>query len=155
MKNSPLTFVARVVLLNNKWEILIVKHRKENPWTLPGGHLETNETFQDACVREIREEFNLSIDLIWNDEKSKDAWITSLCTPVASYVVEYSNHHWPQRKYEQFFIAEVISGTIKKQDSEIYEYAWKSLEAIEVMKKWEIYEGIREVIMDAFEDDED
>lgn len=155
MKNTPLAFVARVVLLNNKWEILIVKHRKENPWTLPGGHLEANETFQDACVREIREEFNLIIELIWGGEKSRDPCVIPLCSPVTSQVIEYTNHQGFQRKYAQFFLAEVISGTVKKQDSEIYDYAWKSLETIEAMKKWEIYEGIREVIMEAFEDDED
>ncbi len=57
------------------------------------------------------------------------------------------------RKYEEFFLAEVVSGTLKKQDNEIHAVAWKTLEEIEKIPKGEIFEGIREIILDAFEDD--
>ena len=59
------------------------------------------------------------------------------------------------RKYEEFFLAEVVSGTLKKQDNEIHAVIWKSLEEIEKIPKGEIFEGIRQIILESFEDDSD
>ena len=71
-------------------------------------------------------------------------------------MIEYTNQQrGPVRKYEEFFLAEVVSGTLRKQDDEIYAVIWKSLEEIEKIPKGEIFEGIREIILEAFEDDSD
>lgn len=129
-----------------------MKHRATNPWTLPGGHVEKEETFQDAFIREAKEELNLVIRLITEDEPSKEKGIILLPRPAKVQVIEYTNHRGPVRKYEEFFLAEVISGTVKKQDDEISAVVWKSLEEIEKIPKGEIFEGIREIILEAFED---
>jgi len=52
--------------------ILMVRHREGDRtyWTLPGGGVEGAETFEEACVREMREETGLLtrvVKLIWND----------------------------------------------------------------------------------------
>ncbi len=52
------------------------------------------------------------------------------------------------RKYEEFFLAEVVSGTLKKQDDEIFAVVWKSLEEIKNIPLGEIFEGIRKIILD-------
>jgi len=132
-----------------------VKHRVNNPWTLPGGHVEKEETFQDAFIREAKEELNLVIRLMTEEEPSKEKGRILLPRPERVQVIEYTNHRGPVRKYEEFFLAEVVSGTLKKQDEEIHETAWKSLEEIEKIPKGEIFEGIREIILEAFEDDSD
>lgn len=62
-------------------------------------------------------------------------------------MIEYTNHRGPVRKYEEFFLAEVVSGIFKKQDEEIFAVAWKSLEEIEKIPKGEIFEGIRDIIL--------
>ncbi|MEI6711648.1 MAG: NUDIX domain-containing protein [bacterium] len=131
-----------------------MKHRANNPWTLPGGHVEKEETFQDAFVREVKEELNLVIRLVTDEETSKEKGITLLAKPEKVQMIEYTNHRGPVRKYEEFFLAEVVSGTLKKQDAEIHDYAWKTLEEIEKIPKGEIFEGIREIILEAFEEDE-
>lgn len=129
-----------------------MRHRAANPWTLPGGHVEKEETFQDAFIREAKEELNLVIRLITEDEPSKEKGITLLPRPARVQVIEYTNHRGPVRKYEEFFLAEVVSGTVKKQDDEIYAVAWKSLEEIEKISKGEIFEGVREIILEAFDE---
>ena len=155
MTKLPLEFSARWVIFDAQWRVLLVKHRVSNPWTLPGGHVEKEETFQDAFIREAYEELGLKINLITEEEPSKEKGIMLLPRPTRIQVIEYTNHRGPVRKYEEFFLAEVISGTLKKQDNEIYAVIWKSLEEIEKIPKGEIFEGIREIILEAFEDDSD
>ena len=115
--------------------------------------MEKEETFQDAFIREAHEELGLKISLITEEEPSKEKGITLLPKPTRIQVIEYANHRGPVRKYEEFFLAEVISGALKKQDDEIHAVIWKSLEEIEKIPKGEIFEGIREIILEAFEDE--
>ncbi len=41
----------------------VVKGEK-NYWTLPGGGLENEETFEEAVIREVQEEVNLKVKII-------------------------------------------------------------------------------------------
>jgi len=153
MIKLPLEFSARWVIFDTQWRVLLVKHTAQNPWTLPGGHVEKEETFQDAFIREAKKELNLVIRLITDEEPSKEKGILLLPKPTRVQVIEYTDHRGPVKKYEEFFLAEVVSWTLKKQDDEIYAVIWKSLEEIEKIPKGQIYESIREIILSAFEDD--
>ncbi|MBT2691659.1 NUDIX hydrolase [Bacillus sp. ISL-55] len=46
--------------------ILMTKHVYPDGsfWTLPGGGLEAGETFEDAVIREVREEVNLDVEVV-------------------------------------------------------------------------------------------
>lgn len=49
------------IFLNDTSEILIVKPTYKERWSIPGGVVDENESLLDACIREIREELDLSI----------------------------------------------------------------------------------------------
>lgn len=53
-------FVTQVsgYIFNDKNEMLIVKNKN---WTIPGGHLEGNESYEETLRREIIEESNVEI----------------------------------------------------------------------------------------------
>ncbi|TAL47058.1 NUDIX hydrolase, partial [archaeon] len=58
----PIATVGAIIEKDGK--ILFTKRNHEpfkGKWALPGGHVEQNETVEDAVVREIKEETNLYI----------------------------------------------------------------------------------------------
>ena len=51
------------LIINNKKEILLVKSHKwlNNKYSVPGGHVEIGESFEEAIIREVKEETGLEI----------------------------------------------------------------------------------------------
>ena len=47
------------VVINNKGDILLVKHN-ERTWSFPKGHIKENENIQKAAIREIYEETGIT-----------------------------------------------------------------------------------------------
>ena len=58
-------FCASAFVINpeNK-KILLVKHHLYDRWVQPGGHIEDNETPEEAAMREVYEETGLKIKLV-------------------------------------------------------------------------------------------
>ena len=54
--------VGAMVFWNDK--VLLVHHVKLDMWLPVGGHIDENETFDQAIKREIKEETNLDVELI-------------------------------------------------------------------------------------------
>lgn len=53
-------------IVNHKGQVLLLKRGPSDVWQpekwgLPGGHLNQNETFEQAVIREVKEEANLTI----------------------------------------------------------------------------------------------
>ena len=47
------------VIMNDKGEVLLQNHVKNNAWTLPGGKLDDGEVEREAIVRELFEELGI------------------------------------------------------------------------------------------------
>jgi ADP-ribose pyrophosphatase YjhB (NUDIX family) len=147
MKHLPLQYSARGIITDRDGRILLVKHASHKPWTLPGGHVEENETFQEAFIREVREELDIVVELVGLVTIYKENNIESLPAPVRVQTIEYTNEKGPQRKYEEFFLAHMVSGTITVQASEIASFAWQTLDQIQAMPDTDIYSSIRDIIL--------
>lgn len=147
MHHLPLQFSARGIITDRDGNILLVKHGTHKPWTLPGGHVEEGETFQEAFIREAREELDIVVELIGLVTIYKEGNIQSLPAPVRVQVIEYENEKGPQRKYEEFFLAHMVSGVLTPDSTEIASFAWQTLDQIGEMSDTEIYPGIREMIL--------
>ena len=65
MDNDDLKVGINPIILNEKGEILLGKRLKKvgsNTYGLPGGHLKTNETIEEAAIRETYEETGLIVE---------------------------------------------------------------------------------------------
>lgn len=52
------------VFIVNNGAVLLRLHDKYNMWAGPGGHIDPNEDFNEAALREAREETGLEVELI-------------------------------------------------------------------------------------------
>jgi FlaA1/EpsC-like NDP-sugar epimerase/8-oxo-dGTP pyrophosphatase MutT (NUDIX family) len=57
----PMTLGARAVVINEKDEVMLVRHRYEPGWQLPGGGVESGESPVEALRRELIEEAGIRI----------------------------------------------------------------------------------------------
>ena len=109
---------ARVLLINEQDQILYLHARESSTgkefWVMPGGGLEPQEAFQDAAIREVKEETGLQVELgpcIW------------------------TRHHvysWLGKKhdqYEVFFVARVSATDITppQPDDYVIGHRWWAL----------------------------
>ncbi len=63
MAKETLDIVVGGYIVNNG-RLLLIHHKKLNKWLPVGGHIDANETPDDALRREIREETGLEIDFV-------------------------------------------------------------------------------------------
>ena len=110
--------VAAVIRKNNKY-LIVQRNRKKYlglKWEFPGGKVEENETFEEALLREIKEELNIKISLEDKiaEEKYKDEKIDIvlhyfLCTQ-ESGTIELNEHEdlaWVEKKdFDKYDFAE-------------------------------------------------
>lgn len=93
MKNLPL--VVRAFLFNADGQILLVHHKANTPWVLPGGHVEANENIHAAMLREIREEFGISASFFEMDQEEilhhQGKKLTHFPLPISIYELSYKN----------------------------------------------------------------
>lgn len=63
MENRKLDIVVSGYVFHDN-KVLLIKHKKLNKWLPPGGHIDENESPDDAIIRELKEETNLDIRLV-------------------------------------------------------------------------------------------
>ncbi|NQZ84662.1 MAG: NUDIX hydrolase [Nanoarchaeales archaeon] len=107
---------VNLIIVNNKNQILLAKRvetgKFNNCWSIPGGTVEHNETFEEALIREIKEELNC--DIIWFK------YFQSYFFDVNEYICR-----------PIYFYGE-ISGEINLARDELSEYAWFDLENLKI-----------------------
>ncbi|KRL98792.1 NUDIX hydrolase [Liquorilactobacillus satsumensis] len=55
---------AAGVVLNAEHEVLLNLRADTHNWSLPGGFLEYGETYAQACVREVKEDSGLEVEVV-------------------------------------------------------------------------------------------
>ncbi|MFA6306327.1 MAG: NUDIX hydrolase [Patescibacteria group bacterium] len=76
--------VVGVFIFNDKSELFLMAHRYwQNKFTIPGGHVEIGEKFEETVKREVKEETNLDIkDIEFLDFENMNNLKTKFTGPV-------------------------------------------------------------------------
>ncbi len=98
---------VKIIIQDDEGKYLLVKRADKEKiehcgnWECPGGKLEEGESFEDAAIRETKEEVNLDIEIIRIvKELDKDGEIMAMVflgKPTTKEVViseEHSDHRW-------------------------------------------------------------
>ena len=57
-------FTATAFVIDSKHRVLLLWHLRLGRWMPPGGHVDDNETPEDAARRECKEETNLDVEIV-------------------------------------------------------------------------------------------
>jgi 8-oxo-dGTP pyrophosphatase MutT (NUDIX family) len=94
------------------WEVFLIQHNRSGYWGFPKGHKEQGETPKEAALRELKEETNLDLIALIEEEPLREQY---------TFILER------RRVFKQvlYFIAEV-GGTAALQKAEIHDGGWFS-----------------------------
>ena len=101
--------VAAIIKKENRY-LIVQRNRKKHlglKWEFPGGKVRSNESFEEALIREIKEELNITISVqekiaeeTYKDHKIDIHLFYFLCTQL-SYTIELREHEkmaWVEKK---------------------------------------------------------
>ena len=127
---------VRAIIIDDRKVLLFLRRRIKDGrehvyYSLPGGHLEDGESFENALLREVKEEMNIDVRIID-------------CVGVNNI----------SDCEEKIYHCEIISGDIKFggeelercSDSNYYEIMWVSLDELDKDMFWNI-DFVRKVVI--------
>ena len=122
---------AFVVDIESK-KLLLVHHKDLNKWVQPGGHIEENETPEEAAIRETFEETGLDIELIGPHFPRKEDFIRPL--GIQKNVRENGDH------IDITYIAVPKDKDKIKVNDESYDIKWFTIEELDSI---DVFEDIK------------
>ena len=105
-EKRPIVGVQAIVLEHRSRRILLGKRRGgfgDGQWALPGGHLEFGESFEEAAIRELREETNIRAEkpIVWKSLNTayRETHYVQISVQMLNYRGELKNLE-PHKCYE-------------------------------------------------------
>ncbi len=127
-------------------KVLLIHHRKLDLWLPPGGHIDKDETPDDALIRELKEELNLDIEILnRNDVPCEGNLRKILAIPFHVNVHSVGDHD----HCCFFYVCKPKNPEkISANQSELKNFAWFSIEELQQQK---ILPEVRNIALKAFE----
>lgn len=156
-----LPIVVRAFVFDPEWRILLTQHKKNSPWVLPWGHVESWESIHEAVMRELREEFWITIRFFEMDQHEilhhAGKKLRHFPLPISIYELNYKNAEWKDKsRIEYIFLTETSDTITSTQEEEIAWYNWFEVDDILMMKpNTETYDFIIEMLEKILGEDTD
>ena len=124
MKQVVLTIMCMVVNKNNE---ILVENRLKKDWpglTLPGGHVEDNETTFEACIREIKEEIGCDVQETSLFSIQENFWVRNAkkCHGIEFYYIIKPKQQLQMKDYEKI--------ENDKGEEKLLEFKWVTAEEL-------------------------
>ncbi len=150
MKTFPITTTVTAFIFHQN-KVLLIKHKKIGTWLHVGGHVEENETLDEAVRREVKEEVNLDVKFIEEFGYLKNLNISNgfkeLPKPFYVHVRNSNENNHRKMSFDFVCVADKIK-TLKIQKNEIDGFQWYSKS--ELKKSKELYEPVKILALKAF-----
>lgn len=104
-------------LIKKEDKYLLVQENQESArglWNLPAGHVDKDESFEEAVIREVKEETGFDVKLI-------------------AHIALY--HESASKSIKHVYSAEITAGKLSAQEGEILSVAWLTYEEIQAIKQ--------------------
>jgi 8-oxo-dGTP pyrophosphatase MutT (NUDIX family) len=146
-----ISLCVRAFIRNPKGEFLLVKHKEDRPWTLPGGHVEEGELYDLALERELWEEFQIKVKFDSMSYEAKEIFVRVQPLPLTIHSISYKNSRGELITKQELFYAVTTNDEIQyQQASEIFAWKWRSKEEIINNIHGHIYPNIVEIVNQKF-----
>jgi ADP-ribose pyrophosphatase YjhB (NUDIX family) len=109
---------ATAIILYSEDRILLIKRDTlpfKGYWALPGGRMDPGEVVEQTCVREVKEETGLDVEIVYK---------------LGDYHEQGSREGVDYDYYPACFVVKVVSGEVVRQESEVQEIGLFSLNAL-------------------------
>lgn len=117
--NVPVSPGVSAILFDAKQRILFMKRTRGDWWCLPGGRMDTGESAQECCIREMEEETGLRTEII--------RLISANTSPLSVCAYPDGNVH---QSFVLCFEVRLLSGSLQ-ESSESAGFRWLSSEEID------------------------
>ncbi len=144
---GQIDFIAEVFIVH-KDKVLIRLHDKVKRWIAPGGHIELNETPEEAAVREAKEEVGLDIELYDGNKilaEKGTGRLKQLIPPVFMNIHDASENH--KHLILVYFATAKTDTIVQPENHEKTECRWMTRE--EVMAVTDVEETIKSYALEA------
>jgi 8-oxo-dGTP diphosphatase len=116
-------------------EVVIVKVVPEQRWQLPKGIIDEGETFEQAALREVREESGMTAEIV-APIQTIEYWFTA----------DWDHSRRRIHKFVHFFLMRHLDGDGSDHDHEVDEVRWVTIdEALQILK----FKSERELVQKA------
>ncbi|MFA5917206.1 MAG: NUDIX hydrolase [Candidatus Gracilibacteria bacterium] len=137
--------VTRCIIKNKEGNILLIKHKESESWTLPGGHVENKEDIYTTIKREIKEELGVNLKILGYKIGFEVKKVKEKPLPLCVYKVDYTNRKGKKTtKLEYIFLGKIKDEIIKTQIDEVDEFKWFSIDEIDKLEN--TFDQIKEII---------
>lgn len=91
MQNRIHRRASRGIVLDESGNMAVFYKKNKNLYKLPGGGLEGNESFEEAFIREVREEVGCEIEIVETlgyieEYKTKDSYMQTSCVYIGKVI---------------------------------------------------------------------
>lgn len=141
-----LSYVVRAFLLDAKNKILLVKHKKNEPRVLPGGHVEDGESLTRALRREIKEELSIDIEILGIKNQTNDPQVMMKPIPISVQEVTYEWVSHVISKLEFRYFVRAWDGKIKSNTEVAQKRRFTISEILSMRTDEDIFQSTKDVL---------